>query len=120
MDEPAEYLSKSPSAGRMGKAAEYLVAATCILTTRGELNVSTWECPTNGVSGPTRRAAAKRGRHTPVFVVTHEKRDPCAHLDPGRHTVGLGGTQTGSSLRRSSGIALNHSAGVTGRSGSNP
>lgn len=25
----------------MGKAAEYLVAATCILTTRGELNVST-------------------------------------------------------------------------------
>lgn len=27
--------------GRMGKAAEYLVAATCILASRGELNVST-------------------------------------------------------------------------------
>ena len=36
-----EYLDKSPSAGRMGKAVEYLVAASCILATRGELNVST-------------------------------------------------------------------------------
>lgn len=35
------YLSKSPSASRMGKATEYLVAAVCILTTRGELNVAT-------------------------------------------------------------------------------
>lgn len=35
------YLAKSPSAGRMGKASEYLVAAICILATRGELNVST-------------------------------------------------------------------------------
>ena len=36
-----EYQDKSPDAGRMGKAAEYLVASSCILTTRGELNVST-------------------------------------------------------------------------------
>jgi hypothetical protein len=36
-----DYLSKSPSAGRMGKAAEYLVASFCILATRGALNVST-------------------------------------------------------------------------------
>jgi hypothetical protein len=36
-----DYLDKSPSAGRMGKAVEYLVAASCILATRGELNVST-------------------------------------------------------------------------------
>jgi hypothetical protein len=36
-----EYLNKSPSAGRMGKAVEYLVASSCILATRGELNVST-------------------------------------------------------------------------------
>lgn len=35
------YLDKSPSAGRMGKAVEYLVAASCILATRGELNAST-------------------------------------------------------------------------------
>lgn len=35
------YLDKSPSAARMGKAAEYLVASSCILATRGELNVST-------------------------------------------------------------------------------
>jgi hypothetical protein len=32
---------KSPAAGRMGKATEYLVSAFCILITRGELNVST-------------------------------------------------------------------------------
>jgi hypothetical protein len=37
---PADYLDKSPAAGRMGKATEYLIAAACILSTRGELNVS--------------------------------------------------------------------------------
>lgn len=36
----ADYLNKSPAAGRMGKASEYLIAAACILSTRGELNVS--------------------------------------------------------------------------------
>lgn len=35
------YLEKSPSAGRMGKASELLVAATAIISTRGELNVAT-------------------------------------------------------------------------------
>jgi hypothetical protein len=34
-------LDKSAGAGRMGKAAEHLVAAACVLSTRGELNVST-------------------------------------------------------------------------------
>ena len=34
-----DYLAKSPDASRMGKAAEYLVAASAILATRGELNV---------------------------------------------------------------------------------
>ena len=32
-----DYLGKSSTAGRMGKAAEYLIAAACILSTRGEL-----------------------------------------------------------------------------------
>lgn len=32
---------KSPKASRMGKAAEYLVSAFCILITGGQLNVST-------------------------------------------------------------------------------
>jgi hypothetical protein len=36
-----EYVEKSPAAARMGKAAEYLVAAFAILATGGELNVST-------------------------------------------------------------------------------
>ncbi|WP_028649427.1 hypothetical protein [Nocardiopsis sp. CNT312] len=40
-DEDTDYLAKSPNAARMGAAAEYLIAATCILATRGELNVST-------------------------------------------------------------------------------
>jgi uncharacterized protein GlcG (DUF336 family) len=36
-----DYRAKSPAAGRMGKAAELLVAAFYILSTEGELNVST-------------------------------------------------------------------------------
>jgi hypothetical protein len=36
-----DFRVKSPDAGRMGKAAEHLVAASCILVTRGQLNVST-------------------------------------------------------------------------------
>ena len=38
---PDDYLEKSPDSGRMGKAAELLVAATCILQSRAKLNVST-------------------------------------------------------------------------------
>jgi len=41
LDGDDDYTSKSVDAGRMGKAAEYLVAAFCILATRGRLNVST-------------------------------------------------------------------------------
>ncbi|MCR6490536.1 hypothetical protein M8542_47815 [Amycolatopsis sp. OK19-0408] len=41
VEDAGDYLDKSPSAGRMGKAVEYLVAAACILASRGELNVST-------------------------------------------------------------------------------
>lgn len=36
-----EYPDKSPDAGRMGKAVEHLIAASCIIATRGKLNVST-------------------------------------------------------------------------------
>lgn len=45
----ADYLDKSPDAARMGKAAEYLVAASAILATRGELNVSTSLVDDDGV-----------------------------------------------------------------------
>ena len=38
---PEAYLSKSSAARRMGAAAEHLVAASCIIATRGQLNVST-------------------------------------------------------------------------------
>jgi len=40
-EDEGSYLDKSPDSGRMGKAAEYLVAAVSILGTRGQLNVST-------------------------------------------------------------------------------
>ncbi|MFF3426480.1 hypothetical protein [Streptomyces sp. NPDC002602] len=49
MSEDEDYLDKSPSAARMGKAAEYLVAASCILATHGELNVSTSMVDDEGV-----------------------------------------------------------------------
>ncbi|MET8975811.1 hypothetical protein ABZX85_09330 [Streptomyces sp. NPDC004539] len=41
MSDDDEYLEKSSAAARMGTAAEYLVAASAILATGGELNVST-------------------------------------------------------------------------------
>ncbi|MDO0929941.1 hypothetical protein QQY24_33160 [Streptomyces sp. TG1A-8] len=41
MGDAEEYLEKSSAAARMGKAVEYLVAASAILATGGELNVST-------------------------------------------------------------------------------
>lgn len=37
----ADYLEKSPNAARIGKAVEHLVAASCILASDAELNVST-------------------------------------------------------------------------------
>lgn len=37
----ADYREKSPAAGRMGKAAELLVASACMLSSRGELNAAT-------------------------------------------------------------------------------
>jgi hypothetical protein len=62
-DEDA-YLDKSVSAGRMGKAVEYLVAAACILSTRGELNVSTSMVDDEGVDlvFHRRNTAARRSR----------------------------------------------------------
>ncbi|MER8233607.1 hypothetical protein [Streptomyces sp. NPDC094049] len=41
MSDDEDYLDKSAVAARMGKAAEHLVAASSILVTGGELNVST-------------------------------------------------------------------------------
>lgn len=40
-DERPSYLEMSADSTRLGKAAEYLVAASCILATHGQLNVST-------------------------------------------------------------------------------
>ncbi|KHE75621.1 hypothetical protein AS25_00115 [Kocuria marina] len=45
----APHTGKSPNAGRMGKAAEYLVASFCILITQGRLNVSTSMVDDEGV-----------------------------------------------------------------------
>lgn len=53
VDEDAEaydaYLDKSASVGRMSKAVDFLIAATCILRSRGELNVSTSMVDDEGV-----------------------------------------------------------------------
>ncbi|MER7459339.1 hypothetical protein [Micromonospora sp. NPDC126480] len=44
-----DYTLKSAESARMGKATEYLVAAFCILATRGRLNVSTSVVDDEGV-----------------------------------------------------------------------
>lgn len=41
MSTAASYLDRSPNASRIGKAVEHLVAASCILASDAELNVST-------------------------------------------------------------------------------
>lgn len=46
---PDEYLAKSPDAGRMGKAVEHLVAASCIISSGAQLNVSTAMVDDEGV-----------------------------------------------------------------------
>lgn len=43
------YLDKSPDAARIGKAVEYLVAASCILASGATLNVSTSMVDDEGV-----------------------------------------------------------------------
>ena len=49
-DEDLEsYLDKSPDAGRIGKAVEYLIAASCILASGAALNVSTSMVDDEGV-----------------------------------------------------------------------
>lgn len=60
----SDYLSKSPDAARMGKAAELLVAASAILATRGELNVSTSLVDDDGVD-----LVFHRREHTATLAV---------------------------------------------------
>ncbi|WP_150240958.1 hypothetical protein [Nocardiopsis quinghaiensis] len=78
-DEDADYLAKSPRAGRMGAAAEYLIAATCILATRGELNVSTSLVDDEGVDlvfhrrGTSRTLAVQVKARMSDGKMVHEK-----------------------------------------------
>ena len=58
------YLGKSASAGRMGKAVEYLIAAARILSTRSELNVSTSMVDDEGVD-----LVFHRRNHTAALAV---------------------------------------------------
>ncbi|MHB8274559.1 MAG: hypothetical protein ACYDC9_07335 [Dermatophilaceae bacterium] len=46
---PDAYLDKSATAGRMGKASELLTAATAIISTRGQINVSTAVLDDDGI-----------------------------------------------------------------------
>lgn len=48
-DDAESYLDKSPDAGRIGKAVEYLIAASCILASGATLNVSTSMVDDEGV-----------------------------------------------------------------------
>ena len=66
-DAPDAYLAKSAEAGRMGKAAEHLVAAACIISTRGRLNVSTSLVDDEGVDLVFHR------RNSPVTLAVQVK-----------------------------------------------
>ena len=63
----ADYRDKSPDAGRMGKAGEHLVAASCNIGSRAKLNVSTSLVDDEGVAlvfhrrGGTTTLAVQKG-----------------------------------------------------------
>ena len=78
--EDEDYRGKNPSSGRMGKAAEYLVAASCILATRGELNVSTSMVDDEGIDlifhrrgAPATLAVQVKARMSDAVVVQKQK-----------------------------------------------
>ncbi|WP_055486760.1 hypothetical protein [Streptomyces sp. WMMB 322] len=80
MSEDEDYLDKSPSAARMGKAAEYLVAASCILATGGELNVSTSLVDDEGVD----LVFHQRGRSATLAVQVKARMSTAANVQRGR------------------------------------
>lgn len=76
MGNAAEYLTKSEEASRVGKAVEHLVAASCILASGGQLNVSTALVDDEGVDLVFHRrgrsatlAAQVKSRRTTASVV---------------------------------------------------
>ena len=74
-----DYQDKSPAAGRMGKAAELLVAAACILMSRGELNVSTSYVDDEGVDLVFHR----RGRPATLAVQVKSRMASSARVSDG-------------------------------------
>ena len=71
-----DYLAKSPDASRIGKAVEHLVAATCILASGAQLNVSTSLVDDEGVDlvfhrrgGSATLAAQVKSRRTTTAVL---------------------------------------------------
>jgi len=80
MSDDEDYLDKSPAAARMGKAAEYLVAASSILATSGELNVSTSLVDDEGVDLVFHR----RGSSATLAVQVKTRMSTGAQVQQGR------------------------------------
>lgn len=87
MADQDDYLLKAPSSARMGKAAEYLVAAACILASRGELNVATSLVDDEGVDLVFHRRGSYR------FSASLKTGQPgqMAEVPPGPRRVGVEG-----------------------------
>ncbi|MEU8138814.1 hypothetical protein [Streptodolium elevatio] len=80
MGTESAYLSKSEASARMGTAAEYLVAAVCILATAGELNVSTSLVDDEGVDLVFHR----RGSTATLAVQVKARMSTGKHFQDGR------------------------------------
>ncbi|MFI1334792.1 hypothetical protein ACH4U7_32730 [Streptomyces sp. NPDC020845] len=83
MSDGEDYLEKSPAAARMGKAAEYLVAASAILATGGELNVSTSLVDDEGVDLVFHR----RGSSATLAVQVKARMSTGSQVQQGRLTA---------------------------------
>lgn len=85
----ARVLGKSLDAGRLGKAVEYLVAASCILMSNGELNAATPLVDDEGVD-----VIFSRRNHTATMAVQIKARTSASKRVAGGSFVAFVRTQT--------------------------
>lgn len=78
-----DYLAKSPDASRIGKAVEHLVAATCILASGAQLNVSTSLVDDEGVDLVFHR----RGGSATLAAQVKSRRTTTTALERGRFSA---------------------------------
>ena len=84
-DHHSAVITRHSDAGRMGKAVEHLVAASCIITSRAELNVSTSLVDDEGVD----LVFFRRGGTTTLAVQVKSRMTDASPLPRGRYQAAV-------------------------------